>query len=181
MLLVKNLLKSLMRFAETGELTLKPGIIRTGDAEPILDITNLEGNKRDAIKISKELLDAITENKIEVIDAVANTKVLYYSMFSAGDMPGTLVPSVTNLEQLVYSIYILARICPTGVGDSLAHRVAKCERCKNYFLRKTRKGSKFCGMKCRSSFFNKIRIENGFYRAYYDKRKKRGLEKPTPA
>ena len=169
MLPIKNLIKGLFTLVETGEFSFKPGILRDGDASPIMDISSLLPSDRTELRATTErLLTLAAEGNIEALEAQINMQgKLQYALFSYISGTAIMVPCVERTDQLPYAILAVARITDTGVGDSLAHRISKCQWCGKYFIRKTKKASRYHTTNCRIRASNQERLNSGYFGRYY--------------
>lgn len=169
MLPIKNLVKGLFTFVETGEFPFKPGVLRDGDANPIMDISSLLPSDRGELRaVTERLLNLASDGHIEALEAQINMQgKLQYALFSYVAGTAIMVPCVERTEQLPYAILAMARIADTGVGDSLAHRISKCQWCGKYFIRKTKKASRYHTTNCRVRASNQERLNSGWFKRYY--------------
>lgn len=182
MLAVKNLVKGLIEYVETGVFPFKPGILRDSKGEPILDIAamlcqdNTEPSSaapQTVKETASDLLRIASSKDFAMLDGILNSYGdLKFSLFSYPDGTAIMVPKIGHVAELPFAILTLARIADTGSGDSVAHRISKCELCGKFFLRKTKKHSRFHSRACRIKHMNKERLDSGWFRIYYARKKK---------
>lgn len=60
--------------------------------------------------------------------------------------PGITIPVATTFEAIPYAILMVALCTPTGAGDNLIDRLSKCGLCGKFFIKKTRKLTKYCSV-----------------------------------
>lgn len=65
---------------------------------------------------------------------------------------GVSIPAlvVSGPRQLAAAIMAVALTTPTGNGDTLADRISQCEGCREFFISKYRRPSRYCGKACRN-------------------------------
>lgn len=173
---VRKLVQALIGYIDTGDMTFRPGILRDERGEPILDISSLSGpNSQDSMRTTSEmLLDLCAKGDFIRLDGVINTQgKLDYSLFSYTDGTAIMVPCISEVDQVPFGVIALARMADTGSGDSVAHRIAQCEWCGKFFIRRTKKKSRFDNRQCRIKHMNKERLKSGYFRNYYINRRLR--------
>ena len=178
MLLVKRLLQGLMEYADTGNFPVKPGVLRDHEGNPLLDVVSLEGATDDspgsARAWARTILELCAAGRMDLVDAHINSMGgLQCALFSYPTGTAVLTPSVSTVLEIPFAIIALCRSIPVDdrSNDSLAHRVAKCEQCGKFFLRKTVKKSRFHNRACRIRFMNVERLKSGYFADYYRKKK----------
>lgn len=160
MYVIRKLVQSLIMLAETGESDFSPGVLRKKDGSPILDIP-VFFNSEEVQEKAKKLLDLASRKKIEVIETEINSSGLIYTLFTniADTSPGIMVPSISRPTDLPIAVMVLARCVDTGMGDCILNRITKCEYCFRYFLRKQKRNTRFCSLKCRNDDSNRKRLQ----------------------
>lgn len=145
-----------------------------GLASGKIDIHTVMANYRDHLNIT---IGASTHGEAELCQTAAKRACLVISrdkihaafLHELGVFKSTAVmkdfPKIVPIAEAVADIPellgLLACISQTSAGDFWADRLATCQYCNSFFVRKTKKNCKFCSNKCRWEQGNKKKKGGG--------------------
>jgi hypothetical protein len=154
----KAILSALIGFVNSGELSVPVGPVFDTHGNIIAKFEFPNSTMDDwvlAQEESKKILNEIYQHGSDWGISYVNGKNARVRLWSENEIsPCTPIPLIEHPTDLPIVALFLAYSTPTGVGDSLAHRITLCGWCRKFFLRKTKKSARFCQKTCRYAYYN---------------------------
>lgn len=141
--------------ANHQDARLSPGVLRDLAGHPVLKFGDLNGIKWAEVgRAAYFLCRSITEAGVLALEGSLAAPCLYFSGGAQSRAIPTNMPigrSVEASAAVARAIAFAALLYRTDAGDRVVDRIRRCrwEPCRDFFLAKTRRGAKFCSIKCR--------------------------------